>query len=581
MPLDGPYARAKARMYAHKARRQLANPANSLLTVLVLAGIWGALYSMWRTGFYYMTLMPWLELLFYPSLFAVFFLVVFLLMTVTSLVLHSQGLYGGGEAELVLHMPIAPARAALYRSAELCLVNSLGALLLITPLVVAAATVPPQPGYPPVTAMRGAWLLLILLPPFLVIPSTLGAVAAIALRRLAGRRSMYGIAGGATLAGVALLGHISGGVDMRMLGSGLPPGRLVRLVSEALGPAHASVLPSHWLVEALFGPARGTPQVTLWYTAVLLVGAAACLLLWVATIRAWYYAGWLAANVTDSTTAAAGARPNRMRQWDRALGSLPGHARALMLKDTLLFTRDRVMRTQGLILLGPVLVYFLALRALYASLGEDPWYTLLISATNVAALGVIVCAFGCRFLMPLVGIERLKFWLLRMAPPRLSTLLLQKWLFGSLVLLGISQPLLALSNYMTAMDPLFVRTSHLGLLVLAPVVSAICIGMGALFPDLAADSGSRALNGMAATAALVLSFACVALLLGGVAAAYGRFLYRGDFDLDLTAQWPWLSDPAFLRLLWRNFFAGGAAGVLLGMTLLILGHGRLRRLEIP
>ncbi len=558
MNADALFLATKVRLWRNWARAQTGRPGRSVLTGAVMLFTWGALYLMFQSGFRYAQWVHYLDVYLISGMFGVFFLLMLLLLVLTSVVQTSHGLYHAAEAGLLMHLPIAPARAALYRSIELSLLNSAGALFLCTPAVAAYIVVEQVPRLQAVQA-------LLLLLPLLVIPNCVGASLTILLRRAAGRVPTRVFVVGGILLLLASAYALLTTFDFGMFDETEHAVRLLNQTAQSLSGTRAWFLPSHWYVEAVFSPARGYPKMTWWFGSVLATVACVCLVGWAATIRWSYYPSWLADRGAAAHAPAPRSAINRLALWTRRLRPLPETARTLLAKDALLFVREPVVRTQGLVMAGLLLVYFASLRSLYTGLVANPLHKQLIAVMNFAALGILLSAFGARFLLPLLSLEGRKFWLLRTAPPRLSYLLLQKWVFSALVLLALGQPMLALSNYMTTMDRVFVLASHGALLFLAPTLAAVCVGLGAMFPDFAGDGAQ---TGPAATFAFVLCVAFLATFLVMIGVPY--------YFYTLVES---LSYADFLHRLARNVIGAGLVGWGSGLLLMVLGHLRLNRVD--
>ena len=554
------YWTAKARIWRNWLFSQAGRPLRSVLTLLVMGAIWLALYGLFYSGFTYAQLVYFLDVYLISGMFGIFLLLVFLLLILSGAVLGNTGLYHSREATLLMTIPLAPERAALYRSMELGFFNSLAALYLITPLVAAYAVVEEIPT---------AWLVqdLLLLLPLLVIPNALGFSGSILVRLGTGRVSRRGIIVTGIVVTLAAFYLLLSTFDFGVFDENQHPVMLLNQTANALKGTRAWFLPTYWYVEAVFSPARGHPNMTIWFGGVLVTVASALMIAWVGVIRRWYYPSWLRETGQAKRPARALRRVNRLAQWAHRLEPLPETLRTLLAKDALLFVRDHVVRTQGLIMVGLLLVYFASLRSLYSGLVGEPWQKFLISIANFAALGILLSAFGCRFFLPLVGVEGRKFWLLRTAPPSLGLLLVEKWLFGTLVLLALGHPLLALSNYMTAMDRVFVTASHVALLLVIPPLVGVCVGLGAVFPDF--DEAGSAGTGVQATFAFVLCMLCVGGVLLLLLEPYWYYVQQQTFGYDV-----------FLRRLIRNVALGAGAGWTVGLGLLLMGRYRLGRAEI-
>jgi ABC-2 type transport system permease protein len=172
-----------------------------------------------------------------------------------------------------------------------------------------------------------------------------------------------------------------------------------------------------------------------------------------------------------------------------------------------------------------------------------------------------------RFVFPQLSLEGKRFWILGLAPIHVRELLMQKFWLNSISALCVSLPLIAISNYMLDVSPEMMALSLLVVILMCFSLTALCLGLGALFPNFKEDNPARIVSGFGGTLALVL---CLVYIVVNVTAM------ALPFHLFITQK---ISEAFFERLVvWTgiSIFALSAATVSLSMY---MGNRALKRTE--
>ena len=227
-------------------------------------------------------------------------------------------------------------------------------------------------------------------------------------------------------------------------------------------------------------------------------------------------------------------------------------AMAFLEKDIKTFMRDASEWSQLIIFFGLLLVYFLNLKNFEFHVLKDMWKNI-IFVLNTVGTYVVLSSFSMRFVFPMLSLEGSRAWIIAMAPVSFASLLLEKFLLGTVVSAVLTLPLVYLSGCMLeiGMRKVFFTTC-LGFFVCV-ALTGLSVGFGARFPDFKSNNPSQIISGLGGSLLLVTH---LIYLLG-----LGVFLLAVQHQSALT------------------FAMISAASLLVGMLPLKLGMSHLKKLE--
>lgn len=199
---------------------------------------------------------------------------------------------------------------------------------------------------------------------------------------------------------------------------------------------------------------------------------------WIA--EKFYYVSW-----TDSQEASTLRRMEieDQRQIKHSLfwRWLPPTYRTLLEKDGRIFWRDPVQWSQLLILIILLIFYLINLRNLPSKVTHVFWKTM-VSFFNSGFTGYVLATVSVRFVYPAISLEGRNFWVIGTAPIKLSTMFWAKFWQTFSIFLVSAQLLVFLSNYMLNVEPIIYFFSFFGTLIMSITLTALSLGMGAIFP---------------------------------------------------------------------------------------------------
>jgi ABC-2 type transport system permease protein len=471
--------------------------SGSLLRVLMIlacsAVFWTVLFGLFFEGFMFIGMYVDLRNTIIEHLFSMFFLSLLIMLFVSTGIIVYAGLFQSREAAFLLTTPASTDRIFVYKFLEAIVFSSWGFLLLVSPMMVAF-------GITVEAAGSFYAIFLVFLLSFVLIPGSLGAVAAILVANFFPRRQKTVL----VLASVAILAAAGFLVTQVMTtpGSALSNDWLGGLLGR-LAFSQNPLLPSRWMSAGLLASARGHWSDSLFYLMVLTAHAGLCYLVATVIARDLYRQGY---------SRVQGERSSRRRSglywidaiFHRAFFYIPRPVRLLILKDLRTFRRDPAQWSQFLIFFGLLAFYFLNIRRLSYDV-QSPYWRNLVSFLNLAVTALILSTFTSRFIFPLLSLEGRNFWILGLLPLKREAILWGKFAFASGISLVATEILVVLSDLMLRMSTAMISL-HLGMVaVLCLGLSGISVGLGARLPNLKETDPSKIAAGFGGTLNLLVS----------------------------------------------------------------------------
>jgi ABC-2 type transport system permease protein len=330
---------------------------------------------------------------------------------------------------------------------------------------------------------------LLILPPFLIIPAAAGIfVTHLLVYYLPARRIRDMLFFTGLLAFVALY----------LLFRFAQPERLVSPESfghfaqflTAMETPSTPYLPSSWSAEVLAAPLFGKSTEPGFFYALLSSYG-----LFFPLVASWisgavYLTGWSKAQEAPQGMHSA-RRFARVLEY--AVEPFPPIWHAIMLKDIRTFLRDTTQWSQVFLLAALIVVYIYNFKVLPLDRSPLPAGTLrsLISFGNLALAGFVLSAVAVRFAFPAVSLEGKAFWIMQTAPISHRSMLWSKFWLNFLPLLFLGATLVFLSNILLRVEPWMMALSLATIAVITAGVTAIAVGMGAVYPNFSFENAAQ------------------------------------------------------------------------------------------
>ena len=208
---------------------------------------------------------------------------------------------------------------------------------------------------------------------------------------------------------------------------------------------------------------------------------------------------------------------------DRVVGWLVFYldrpTRILIVKDFRTFRREPAQIGQLIIFTG---LLFLAVLNSRQFFGADipVAYQQGLSLLNMAATGLLMCAYLGRFVYPLMSLEGRKFWILGLLPLKREQLLWGKFAFavtGSVLLAGA---IVLLSDVMLGVSAAAVGVHLLTVILLGVGLSGLSVGISAWLPNFRETDPSKIVLGFGGTVNMLVSLGYLVVV---ITAACGPF----------------------------------------------------------
>jgi ABC-2 type transport system permease protein len=277
----------------------------------------------------------------------------------------------------------------------------------------------------------------------------------------------------------------------------------------AMDTPSAPFLPSSWSAEILAATLFNKPTEPAFYYALLASYALFFPLAtsWVSS--AVYLTGWSKAQEAPQGTGKSLAL-ERIIEW--AVRPFPQIWRAIMVKDIKTFLRDTTQWSQVFLLAALIVVYLYNFKVLPLHRSPLPPGTLrtLISFANLALAGFVLSAVAVRFAFPAVSLEGKAFWILQTAPISLRALLWSKFWLNFIPLLALGVLLVFLSNLLLQVPAWMMLLSLATIVAMTAGVSAIAVGVGALYPNFAFENAAQVPTSFGGAVCMIFSLIFIA-----------------------------------------------------------------------
>ncbi len=500
------WVRAKTLQNSLRLLRRQSRLKVFVILFFVVA-LWGGLFFVFRDGFRSLGTPPLEDFrdTIVQILFAVFFLSLFIMLTFSNAIIAYGSLFRSEETAFLFARPFLPWQIFVYKVSETLLFSSWAFLFLALPLIVAYGVSGRSPWY----FYPGAAAFFAM---FAVIPAAAGGAATLLIARFLPHSMRKVLALLALIVAVPLaLGWAAGFLRFRETAGRYAAERWVSDVLGRLSLSTSPLLPSFWIGDGIIQLKRGDPVAALFRFLLLLSTALFAATAGIHLGRWFYRAAYYRAQFQ--------ARKRR-GQWaggfyrlmEHALPGMDPDLRLLVVKDVKIFVRDPVQWSQVLIFFGLLSIYFANMRNLHYDLNLPYWQNF-ISVLNLVATCLTLSTFTSRFIFPLLSLEGRKFWILGLLPIERKNLLYSKFWFAFIGAFVISEALTGLSDLILR-EPGPVAVLHaIAVLVISVGLSALAVGIGALYPNLREDNPSKIVSGFGGTLNLVLSVAFVALVI--------------------------------------------------------------------
>jgi len=405
------------------------------------------------------------------------------------------------------------------------------------------------------------------LPPFLVIPATLGVACTAVLVNVFPARRTRDILVLLSVVAVAVLYMFFRMLQPEQLVNPEAFATFVQFLAAMQTPS-SPLLPSTWAAEVLHPVLNGRRGDALFHFALLVSTAAALTVLCEMLLQRTFLPGWSKAQEGRK------ARFTRQPAWERVLRfiTLPfaAQSRLLVIKEVKTFFRDTSQWSQLILLLALVVVYLYNFSVLPLAGGAVVtfYFKNVIAFLNLALAGFVIASVSVRFVLPSISLEGRSFWIAKTAPLPLRRLFWSKFWVGVVPILVLGEILVIATNSYLNVLPAMKWLSSITLGCMTFSIVALGLAVGAAYPKFDADNAAKVAAGVGGLVYMILCMSFIgAVVVLEAWPVYALFMSRLR-DTTLTS-WAQVSIAASL---------GSALLLTVGVFVASVRYG-IRRLE--
>lgn len=450
--------------------------------------------------------------------FYLFSLTLFVMLVISSGVSAYTSLYRSQEVPFLLTRPVAWSDIYFLKLTEALWYSSWSFLFIVIPFIMAYGL------NKNVELVYFPLLCLAVFLPFVVLAATLGSLAATLTVWLLPSRKRRRVA--------LILAVIAGVVFFMKTEPGFvkEQGSIAGILSGYLPHIAYSkfpLLPSYWATHSI-------ETFSLFYFLVLLSNT---LFFFIPTLtaaqRLYPYTFLRAQDYSEYDD----KRRVYARQFlEKFLDILPWPSRpalAFMEKDVKTFLRDPSEWSQLIIFFGMLLLYFINLKNFEFHILKSFWKNI-VFILNTVGTYIVLSSFNMRFVFPMLSMEGTKFWLIKQAPIRYSSMLLVKFFLGTLISAVLTLPLVFLSGWMLEISlRRILFTTATGFFVCV-ALTGLSVGFGARFPNFKSNNPSEIISGFGGSSLLISHLSYLAFV--GVFLALQKIPPAAAFWIIATAS---------------------------------------------
>ncbi|MDX2168731.1 MAG: hypothetical protein SF182_16790 [Deltaproteobacteria bacterium] len=494
------------RMAARNRWRRLSRQGRWRLGgfALLALAFGGAIFGFFHRALSYFLSVPEFGPVLTYKLLGMVFVTFFSILLFSNIVAALSTFFLSRELDRLVAAPIPLRRLFHARLAETVIDSSWMLLVFALPAFLAYGVVH---GSGPIFYLATA----LVLPPFVLIPASLGVMTTTVLVNVFPARRTKDILVLLSVVAVALL---------YLLFRLVRPERLVNpegfadfgAFLAAMRTPDASFLPSTWATEVLFPLLGGREGSPLFYYALLASTAAVAVMACEAVVTRLYLRGWTKAQEGRQ------ARFTQRALWERGLGLLTTpfsrQTRILITKEVKTFFRDTSQWSQ-LILLGAlvvVYVYNFSVLPLHGSPLVTFYFKNVIAFLNLALAAFVIASVAARFVFPSFSMEGRALWLVKGAPLPARRLWWAKFWVGALPLLVFGEILVLATNTYLQVMPFMMWLSAATLAGMVFAIVALALAVGATYPNLDADNAAKVAASAGGLVYMVLCLSFIGLV---------------------------------------------------------------------
>ncbi len=487
---------------------------HSTLKIIVvwcmIIGLFAGMFYVPYRAFVFLESMGYLGVVIIDRLLYLFFMGLLVMLVFSNCIICYSTNYISKETEFFFTLPIRHSGIFFIKFVDSIILSSWAFLCFLVPILSAYAVV-----------RKMEWefyaSLIVFFIPFAIIAGAVGCLITMFIIRFLPRESVKII--GIGIGALFVLGCVLLGLEGKAAYQ--TENETVFLLTKFIpqfGFSQNAFTPNFWICEGLFKVIASSYKESLFWWLLLLSNAFFLGHITHVFSKIIYYNGWAKREISEHRT--YGEKGGNILE--KVLNLIPGipvSTRGLIVKDIKIFWRDPLQWSQFTVFFGLLAIYFANIRNLgYESI--IPFWKNIISFLNLSATNLTLASLSVRFVFPQISLEGKRFWILGLAPLEKHELLFEKFLVNSLSALGVTLPLILLSNWMLRVSSQLMILSAVIVVLMCFSLVALCVGLGAVFPNFKEDNPAQIVSGFGGTLALVLSLAYITVSIMSLALPY-------------------------------------------------------------
>jgi ABC-2 type transport system permease protein len=299
-------------------------------------------------------------------------------------------------------------------------------------------------------------------------------------------------------------------------------GEMLRLLS---APTSAW-LPSDWAMNIIVPLLYRQSEIDYWSLGLLVATPLALYFIAAWLHRPFYYRGFSKAQegrhgqslITQIRDWMMKRRADQRRTLEERIAAIEDKSvfsafTQLVRKDLRIFARDASQWSQLLVVIAIMIIYLVNYKYFEIAADERLLGDVGLFFFNLLACAFIVVALSGRFLFPTVSVEGRSFWLILQAPISLEKFLVGKWLGGIAPVFVVGQVLIWASNLLVVQNYAYMLLGSFIILVCTLGVSAMAIGIGAVYPQFHNPNAAKIASSFGAVIFMILGmFLCLLVI---------------------------------------------------------------------
>lgn len=536
---------------------------------LFLLSYLGLAYWLFAEGLRFVSKLPAAGSLLTDRLILVLFFCFFGMLIFSVAVTAYLALFRHRDTGWLLSLPLSHEAIFLWKCLEAALFSCWSLVFILAPFLLAFASI-----------REVTWLFFLktslLLIPFLILASGLGALLMIAATRWLSLRQIAFIFSGLAI-WIVISGVLAGLQDREILddtglGAALTFQRVLHHTRLTVHP----LMPSMWFSTTMLDWTRAyRPLESALYPVLLVSHALLAILLTVLSGRKWFYKSWCRSLqhaylrekrqdlIAEQRTSVSSRRPLSL------VWLLGRPLAAISRKDSLTFWREPAQWIQFGLVFGLLALYASGARKMNGDLTQ-PRDLYLVAYLNLGVCAFALSTLTTRYVFPQFSLEGRRLWLLAMAPLHPPRIVMQKFLTSTLATGFLITGILMFACRRLGLplqDQMFFGAA---ILLICIGLNAIAVSLGVLFPNLTEQNTAKIVSGLGGTLCLISSLLYILAVTGMLVwLRPGPFLYnQADPDWIHASR----SVPLIAAIL--------TFSTIVTTTLLLFSQKKLKRLEI-